>query len=268
MSQPCGLSPAIAPAFTRATLDRNMTVNTTSFERALAQLDLSDMAVLDFGCGTGNLVRLLRHTNAKIIYAFEVMPEHLAPDILDWVDDPTATPRLILNPADFKIYADAADGDLTAYDYFRLLGQHEKFAIISNPPYFLYNRILSLTGNNLAAENQDYRQLAEKFAGALMITSKGRLHNHPHWDILAILEGSDFNPPAYGQQYLIQTGFADRTPITRENQPHITGKPQSYPPITNREPLADATDHYPEMWAQLEKLAQQKSKNRPKSYPA
>ncbi|QQG37140.1 MAG: hypothetical protein HYS17_05100 [Micavibrio aeruginosavorus] len=241
MPKSTAIRPAAAPVFTRATLDRNMTVNTASFENALAHIDLCGIAVLDFGCGTGNLVRLLRETNADTIYAFEVMPEHLAPDIRAWAADPSARPRLILNPWQFKMNPDAPDGDLTAYDYARLLGKHEKFAIVSNPPYFLYNRILSLT-------------LTDKFAGALMITSRGRLHNHPGWHVLGVMDGHDFNPPAYGLQYLVQTGFEGQTHIDRTEQPCINGQPQIYPPINNREPQADRTDHYPEMWEQLGRL--------------
>lgn len=233
-------SPVVA-SFTRAVLDRNMTVNTASFERALLHLDLSGLAVLDFGSGTGNLLRLLRHTNADTLYAFEVMPEHLDPEIQEWLRNPDAKPRLLLNPEHCKIDHDAPDGDLTAYDYDRILEQHDGFAIISNPPYFLYNRILSLTQS-------------DKFAGALMITSRGRLHNHPDWDVVSIMDGHDFDPPAYNAQYLLQTGFQGRTVISRETQPHIQGNPQLYPHINNRSPVADMTDHYPDMWAQLNNI--------------
>ena len=228
-------------AFTRATLDRNMTMNTARARLALSQLDLQDMAVMDFGCGNGNLLRLLRNTNARTVYAFEVMPEHIDEDIRAWARDADATPRLIINPADMKINPEAPDGDLTAYDYNHLLQGHSQFAIVANPPYFLYNRILSLTAH-------------EKFSGALMITSKGRLHNHPGWDVLGVMSGDDFNPPAYGLQYLLQTGFDGRTAIDRSDQPHIHGHPQPYPPINDRRPETDATDHYPEMWEQLNKL--------------
>ena len=229
---------AVATTFTRAVLDRNMTVNTASFARALSHLDLTGLAVLDFGSGTGNLLRLLRNTKADTIYAFEVLPEHLGPDIQEWLHNPDAKPRLILNPEHCKIDHDAPDGDLTAYDYGRILEQHNGFAIISNPPYFLYNRILSLTQS-------------DKFAGALMITSRGRLHNHPDWDVVSIMDGSDFDPPAYNAQYLLQTGFQSRSTISHETQPHIQGNPQPYPHINDRSPVADMTDHYPDMWEQL-----------------
>lgn len=231
----------VTTTFTRAVLDRNMTINTASFENALSHLDLSGLAILDFGSGTGNLLRLLRHTTAHTIYAFEVMPEHLAPEIQEWLNDPDAKPRLVLNPSACKIDHDAPDGDLTAYDYDRILKQHVGFAIISNPPYFLYNRVLSLS-------------LTDKFAGALMITSRGRLHNHPDWDIVDIMNADDFDPPAYNAQYLLQTGFQGRSAISRETQPHIQGNPQPYPHINNRSPVADVTDHYPDMWAQLNKI--------------
>lgn len=237
-------SPLFQSVFTRAVLDRNMTINTNGFSRALENIDLTGLAILDFGCGNGNLLRLLRHSQAATVYAFEVMPEHLDPDIQAWADDPLAKPRLIINPVACKIHTDAPDGDLTAYDYEALMSRHDQFAIISNPPYFLYNRILSLTKS-------------EKFNGALMITSKGRLHNHPLWDIIGVMENTDFDPPAYNPQYLVQTGFAGRT-NHRDDQPHIHGHPQPYPHINDRVPTTDMTDHYPEMWDQLNNL-----KNKP-----
>jgi len=229
------------PAFERATLDRNMTVNTAHVRKSLENIDLGGMAVLDFGCGNGNLLRLLKNTNAGTVYAFEVMPEYIDEDIKKWANDPTAKPRLIINPPEIKINAQAPDGDLTAYDYNRLLSTHQKFAIVSNPPYFLYNRILSLTAD-------------DKFAGALMITSKGRLRNHAGWHVLGVMSGNDFNPPAYGTQYLVQTGFSGRTAVTRMDQPYIHGHPQPYPPINDRVPTTDTTDHYPDMWEQLNNL--------------
>ena len=236
----------VATSFTRAVLDRNMTMNTAPVSRALENLDLSGLAVLDFGCGHGNLLRLLKNTNADVVYALEVMPEHIDADILAWANNFTAKPKLVINPVSMKQDAQAPHGDLTAYDYERMLKSHKKFAIVSNPPYFLYNRILSLSLN-------------EKFAGALMITSKGRLHNHPGWHVLGVMNGQDFDPPAYGTQYLVQTGFDDCTLIDRSEQPYIHGHPQPDPPINDREPLADITDHYPEMWKQLNDL-----RNRPK----
>ena len=231
----------ITPVFTRAVLDRNMTVNTTIVSKSLENLDLSGIAVLDFGCGNGNLLRLLKNTNADVVYAFEVMPEHIDEDIRKWAGDMDAKPKLVINPAGMKRNAQAPDGDLTAYDYERILKDHKEFAIVSNPPYFLYNRILSLS-------------LHEKFAGALMITSRGRLHNHPGWDVVSVMDKNDFDPPAYNTQYLVQTGFSGRTKISRGDQPHIHGHPQTYPHINDRLPMADATDHYPEMWEQLNGL--------------
>lgn len=237
--------PDIQPSFTRAALDRNMTVNTTYVRKSLENLDLSGLAVLDFGCGNGNLLRLLKNTNADTVYAFEVIPKHIDDDIKNWANNPDAKPKLVINPVGMKSNMQAPDGDLTAYDYKRILEKHEKFAIISNPPYFLYNRILSLT-------------MADKFAGALMITSKGRLHNHPGWHVLGVMSGNDFNPPAYGTQFLVQTGFTGRTAINRMDQPYIHGQPQPYPPINDRVPMRDRSDHYPEMWEQLNDL-----KNKP-----
>ncbi|MDB5492329.1 MAG: hypothetical protein JWO78_2178 [Micavibrio sp.] len=234
--QPACAVPHCTSGFTRAVLDRNMTVETAPMEHALEHINLSGMAVLDFGCGNGNLLRLLRNTNADTIYAFEVMPEHIDQDILDWANDNEAKPRLLINP-DYKIIADAPDGDLTAYNYRDILEPHAKFAIVSNPPYFLYNRILSLT--------QD-----EKFAGALMITSKGRLRNHAGWTICAVMNAEDFDPPAGNSQYLVQTGLG----LCDDDHARPCGTPQFFPPINNREDLADPTDHYPQMWEQLDGL--------------
>lgn len=234
------MTASATPIFTRATLDRNMTVNTAHVRKSLGSIDFTGRAVLDFGCGNGNLLRLLKNTKADTIYAFEVMPEHIDEDIRTWANNPKAKPKLVINPTGMKINTQAPDGDLTAYDYSRILEKHEKFAIVSNPPYFLYNRILSLTSD-------------DKFAGALMITSKGRLHNHPLWDVVGVMANTDFDPPAYNQQYIVQTGFTGRT-VTHEDQPHIHGHPQSYPHINDRVPTTDITDHYPDMWDQLNNL--------------
>lgn len=233
-----------------------MTLNTASVKKALNNLDLDGLAVFDFGCGNGNLLRVLKETKADTIYAFEVMPENIDGDILAWANDHAMKPRLVLNPAPFKIDPAIPDGDMTGYNYFRLLENHRQFAIVSNPPYFLYNRILSLTGVNLAPEDRHFETFSAKFAGALMITSRGRLHNHPGWHVLDLISGSDFNPPACGTQYLIQTGFDGRNGIDRMDQPVIHGMPQRYPAINNRDPGADMTDFYPEMWQQLNRLGQ------------
>lgn len=218
-----------------------MTVETGPMERALADIDLVGMAVLDFGCGNGNLLRLMRHSNADTIYAFEVMPQYIDQDIRDWANDKTARPRLVINKPDLKINPDTVDGDMTGYDYTQLLSAHSRFAIISNPPYFLYNRILSLTSH------QDY---AGKFAGALMITSKGRLHNHAGWTIRSVMHGTDFDPPAGNVQYLVQTGLG----LDDVHHARPCGTPQIFPHINDRNEQADPTDHYPEMWRQLEHL--------------
>jgi hypothetical protein len=228
--------PLIQNNFQRATLDRNMTMETAPMVRALEHADLTDMAVLDFGCGNGNLLRLLRNSGANVVYAFEVMPQFIDPDIRDWANDVTAKPRLIINP-DCKIIADAPDGDLTAYDYQTLLAPHAKFAIVSNPPYFLYNRILSLTAH-------------EKFSGALMITSKGRLQNHTGWDIRRVMPAEAFNPPAGNDQYLVQTGLD----LRNDDNARPCGTPQPFPPVNDRKADFDPGDHYPEMWKQLEQL--------------
>ncbi len=244
--------PSARPPFQRAALDRNMTINPRPMRRALADLDLSGLAVLDFGCGSGNLLRLLRETKADTVYAFEVLPDSIDADILDWARDPKARPCLTINPPAYKIDPTGIDGDLTNYDYFRLLAPHAKFGIVSNPPYFLYNRILSLTGENLAAGDESFAAFKSKFHGALMVTSRGRLHNHPGWEIKAVMRPDDFDPPAGNDQYLVQTGFGkafNAAAAIREPD-----GPQKYIGINNRIADADHTDYYPEMWEQLRSL--------------
>ena len=244
--------PAVKPAFQRAVLDRNMTVNPTPVRDAIRDLDLTGLAILDFGCGNGNLLRLLKETKADVVYAFEIIPGGIDADIRAWANDPAAKPKLVINPPAFKIDPAAPDGDLTNYDYFALLARHEKFGIIANPPYFLYNRILSLTGTNLAPGDEKFAAFREKFAGALMITSKGRLHNHPGWEIKTVMKPDDFDPPAGNDQYLIQTGFGK---IFNEAAAiHEAPPPQKYVSINNRDADADETDHYPEMWEQVNAL--------------
>lgn len=246
-------TPSPQPVFQRAVLDRNMTINTAPIRAALQGLDFSGMAILDFGCGTGNILRLLRETNADVVYAFEVMPEHIDDDIKAWAQDSRAKPRLVINPPAFKIDPDGQDGDLTNYDYFRLLESHAQFGIVSNPPYYLYNRILSLTGVNLDTGDEKFASFQEKFKGALMVTSQGRLWNHPGWDIKATLPPEDFNPPAANDQYLIQTGLTAGFNVAAFAKAHP--KPaQKYIGINNRDSIADETDHYPDMWEQLNSL--------------
>jgi len=244
---------SIKPAFERATLDRNMTVNVAPVAAALAKLDLQGLAVLDFGCGNGNILRLLRATQADTVYAFEVMPQFLDQDIKDWANDTQAKPRLVINPPEFKVDPALPDGDLTNYDYFKLLAPHAQFGIVSNPPYFLYNRILSLTGDNLGPGQESYATFKNKFAGGLMITSEGRLQNHPGWIIKAVMPPEDFNPPAFNAQYLLQTGFGK---AAEKNETVIvkTERSQQYFAINNRAADIDNTDCYPDMWHQLNSL--------------
>src|SRR5262249_43015487 len=142
----------------------------------------------------------------------------------------------------------------TNYDYFRLLEKHDQFAIVSNPPYFLYNRILSLTGTYLAPEDSRFKTLEKKFCGALMITGAGRLSNHPGWAIKSVLPDSAFSTPAAVDQYLIQTGFQGRILKNAPPAQSLATAPQRYVSINNRNPVADPTDTYPEMWQQLEAL--------------
>lgn len=239
--------------FIRARLDRNMTVNIEPFRRAVSHFDLTGFAILDFGCGTGNLLRLLKNSKADIVYAFEVMPEHIAPDIIAWSKNPDAKPRLVINPPAFKLDSSLPDGDLTNYDYFQMLKPHAEFGIIGNPPYFLYNRVLSLTGTNLAKGDEKFSAFKEKFAGALMITSRGRLFNHPGWEIIGVMNARDFDPPAGNDQYIVQTGF--RQTFNRKARfIHETAPPQKYIGINNRVAAADESDNYPEMWQQLDAL--------------
>jgi hypothetical protein len=180
------------------------------------------------------------------------MPQYIDADIRAWANDNGAKPRLHINPPAFKIDAGAPDGDMTNYDYFRLLAPHAKFGIVSNPPYFLFNRILSLTGDNLAPGSEAFAAFKSKFDGALMVTSKGRLHNHPNWEIKAVMKPDDFDPPAVNDQYLVQTGFRqafNEAAAIKPNRP-----PQKYIGINNRNADADDSDHYPEMWEQLNTL--------------
>lgn len=237
--------------------DRLLTTNTKPFAGALKALDLSDLAILELGCGEGHLLRELRHSKAKIIYAFEIDEAHIAEDIKAWASDPDAKPRLIINPSEYKRDETLPDGDFTNYDFLKLLEKEDGFAIVGNPPYFLWNRILSLTGQYLATEDQEMAVLKEKFKGALAVTCASRLTNHPGWEVRAVLHSEDFTPrPTIDQdQCIVQTGFteryfAEKSEIPEENKPsgytsRIIGVPQRYIAIHNRDPKADPTDYYP-----------------------
>jgi hypothetical protein len=242
----------------RAKADRNLTANTKPFAEVLKSLDLEGMAILELGCGRGDLLRRLRHSDAKTVYAFELNSGEMYPDILAWARDEKAVPRLILNPKEAKIDPSLPDGDFTNYDFTRLLEHENQFSIIGNPPYFLWNRVLSLTGEYLAPEDRGLSQLREKFAGALAFTSASRICNHPGWIVRAVSQPEDFTPPPLTDvdHCLVQTGFEGRcnqekSHISEDNVPtgHYTQRlytaPQRYVHINNRSPEADRTDHYP-----------------------
>lgn len=192
-----------------------------------------------------------------MIYAFEITPEAIADEIKAWADDPHASPRLIINPSEVKINPTLPDGDLTNYDFLALLEEENRFAIVSNPPYFLWNRILSLTGEYLAESDKLFGHLRDKFKGALGIACASRLVNHPGWQVRAVLHSADFTPrPTIDQdQCIIQIGFAgryfpERSAIPPENTAAdypglLIGVPQRYVAINNRDPNADPTDYYP-----------------------
>lgn len=238
----------------RAKFDRNLTDAVDTFATALNNIDLSGLAILDFGCGKGNLLRLLKDSKADVIYAFEVLAEEIDPDIIEWANDPQAKPRLIINPKEFKLPTiQAKDGDLTGYDYLKLLKGHPQFAIISNPPYFLWNRILSLTGENYPTGFQTRAKFfKDRFCGFLGITSVARMNNHPNWDVLDIIPGTLFSPPAKSDQCLLRTGFTGRI-TDRTIHASVAGdKPkQIYPWINDRDPRTDPSDMYPSLMAQL-----------------
>ena len=246
-------STLISTPFRRAPLDRNVATNTEPFRKAIENIDLSGLAVLDFGCGEGFLEHLLKNSNADVVYAFEVLPDDIDPEISAWANDPAAKPRLIINPPEFKIVAGTPDGDMTAYDYKKLLSTHNEYAIVSNPPYFLFNRILSLTDKFNLSANKDLHDIGKKFAGGLMLTSGARLGNHPGWSVVDIISGKDFRPPVYADQYLVRTGFEGRLKNDFD-RPVIISVAQQFPHINDRNPQADPSDYYPEIWKQLEGL--------------
>ncbi|HEY8191598.1 MAG TPA: hypothetical protein VIG74_04170 [Alphaproteobacteria bacterium] len=251
------LPPEVSTPFRRAALDRNIASDMAPFREALAKLNLSGLAVIDFGCGKGFLEHLMKNSNADVIYAFEVLPDEIDEDIKAWAADPAAKPRLVINPPEFRIDDRLPVGDMTNYDYTAMLAQHESFAIVANPPYFLFNRILSLTAawTGSVGISAALNKTSEKFRGGLMLTSAARLGNHPGWSVVGTVPGNSFIPPVFADQYLLQTGFKGRY-----NGPElsvITTVSQRYIDINDRDPQADPDDFYPEMWQQLEALKPQ-----------
>lgn len=251
------LPPEVSTPFRRAALDRNITANTAPFRKAMDNLDFEGLAVLDFGCGKGSLEYLLKNTNAEVVYAFEVFPDEIDEKIKAWANDPVAKPRLVINPPEFRIDDRLPVGDMTNYDYTAMLAKHDGFAIVANPPYFLFNRILSLTAawTDAVGISPALTKTSEKFCGGLMLTGGGRLGNHPGWSVVDTVPGDSFIPPVFADQYLLQTGFEGR--YNGPELPVITTVSQRYIDINDRNPLADPTDHYPEMWQQLEALKPQ-----------
>jgi hypothetical protein len=246
--------PEVSTPFRRAALDRNIASDMAPFREALAKLDLSGLAVLDFGCGKGFLEHLMKNSDADVIYAFEVLPDEIDEEIKAWAADPHAKPRLVINPPEFRIDDRLPVGDMTNYDYTAMLAKHDSFAIVANPPYFLFNRILSLTAAWTACVGVSaaLNKTSEKFRGGLMLTSAARLGNHPGWSVVGTVPGDSFIPPVFADQYLVQTGFEDQ--YNGPALPVITTVSQRYVDINDRNPLADPTDYYPEMWQQLDAL--------------
>lgn len=235
--------------------DRHLTTNSAAFTEALKAIDLSGLTVLELGCGEGHLLRAIdalpEERKPDTIYAFEISHEDIADDIKAWAADENRKPRLIINPPEFKINPEIPDGDFTNYDFIRMLGDKEQgFAIVSNPPYFLWNRILSLTGEYIFGDNE-YAVLKDKFKGALGITSERRLPNHPGWIVRAQLDKHDFTPVASTtNHYVIQNGFEGRYDPSRSHMPEkyrpkapldyqegegIIGVPEPRYPLTERE---------------------------------
>ncbi len=230
----------------RVDLDCHFTMNLEPLRQVFLDTDFSGMALLEFGFGGGAILRLLKDTAAEVIYAFDVCP-CVDEEIQAWANDHFAKPRLIINPPEFKSNSECLDGDISGYDYLALLQKHQRFGIVSNPPYFLYNRILSLTGSNLAKGAERFSVLKEKFQGAIMITSQERLMNHPGWQIKTMMLPSDFSPRASCRQYLVQIGFVPAFDLSTNSFTPV----QKYVDINNRDPNADPTDSYPHMWSQL-----------------
>ena len=151
------------------------------------------------------------------------------------------------------------DGDFTNYDIGKIIEDQGKYCIIGNPPYFLWNRIMSITSDYPSKYSDDCPPVnTENYVGLLAITSEARLPNHPGAIIRAVMPGEDFQPAVDSPQYIIQQGFEGRyhpekSKIEGKYAPagfteKVVGVPQAYVGINNRDPKADKTDYYPGMW--------------------
>lgn len=177
----------------------------------LNALNLSGLTVVEFGLGRGAITRLLRHTKAERIIAFEPFIGEIDPDILEWSNS-QQPPELMINPKEFLLTPENPEGDLRSYDYSAMLG-NTPFCIISNPPYAMYSRIMSLTGEYLKPESKDdFTKIGSNYKGSLLITSGNRLYSHPGYQVLAAYQEDMFDPPIGGEQkhYLIMDGFEGR----------------------------------------------------------
>ena len=216
----------------RADGDRYLTNDTLDvFKQFLDENSFKGEIIFDFGMGVGNLVKMLidlpENRQPSLIVAFEIKKN--LPDILPSLIDRTnndfiqyhstdnlnnGPAKLLINPPQFmylQTHHMNHEGDFRYYDYNLLIsdakrkGLSGKFIILGNPPYFLWNRIMSLTDMT-------------SFAGLVAITSSVRMMNHNGAEVLAIHPENSFNPPAQTPSVLIAQG------LNGKNVPrHVSG---------------------------------------------
>ena len=142
----------------RAKGDRNLTqgISAKKFEEALVHYNFSGMTILDFGCGDGDLTQLFsklpENKRPKKIIAFEleenlIKSEKIITELKRKLSDVGI--ELTINPTNFiqsslspDIPTNHDKGDLRVYDYEKILSSEEvdQYAIVGNPPYFLWDR--------------------------------------------------------------------------------------------------------------------------------
>jgi hypothetical protein len=128
--------------------------------------------VVEFGCGTGVLTQILLDVGARTVLGYEIVPG------LCKVQDP----RFVLREAD---YTQAEGNDLPV-----------NAAIVANPAYSTLPWIVK----NILPY---HRNAILMIPGRALEEFKAK-----EFEVLFVLDGPSFNPPASGDHYVVKRGFS------------------------------------------------------------
>lgn len=158
--------------------EEHMLSNTKLYSRLLANLNLENITVVEFGAGDGVLTEIILKQNPRKLIAYE-LSESLAIKLKNKLHSPALDLRI---------------ADFTKVDFSYLnQGNH---VIISNPPYstipFLQEQIINVY----------------KIPDIIMMTSlKKKQKYFSDYQLAFRLGPNDFTPPADGEHLVVQKGF-------------------------------------------------------------